>query len=289
MAIVTLVLFACGRDDGGNASPSDQGPPPDVGSDAVVFRGILVDFKSKTPKKGVDLLVLNNDTGEALDLEKFPPFKSGAGGKIELVFPRDLPLVAFKAWGKDESGYFEFKESYLFNVPTDAQDKRIYAVDRLTYTAALSTCFVVESDPKVYGHIAGTVYWVNPEGEEEFVGCLRVEVQDENGNVLKERTNEEGRGIFAAVRYFDTRNDMPTSLAISDMTHLLNSRYLVANLPDGRYTISAVSVDTGQVLGQVTVRAFPGGISVGNIYLTTDKFTANPTPPREECKGQEKE
>ncbi len=289
-ALAAIFLgIACGGGGGNGSAPADQGTAPDLGGDSVVFRGLLVDFKSKTPKEGVDLMVLDNDTGEPLDPVKYPAFKSGSGGQVELTFPADLPLVAFKAWGEDVSGFFKFKESYLFNVPTNAQDKRIYAVDRLTYSAALSTSFVVETDPKTYGHLAGTVYWVNPNGEEEFVGCLRIEVRDDQGTLLQERTNDEGRGIYAAVRYFDTTNDMPTSLAISNMTHLLNSRYLIANLPNGRYTVSAVSVDTGEPVGQVTVRAFPGGISVGNFYLTSDQFPTNPTPPRDECKGKEKE
>ncbi len=285
MVVAVLVLAGCGG--GGGSAPSDQGPGLKVGSDEVLFRGVLVEFQSKTPKEGVDLLVLNNDTGEPLDLVRYPQFKSGPNGKIELVFPKSIPLVAFKAWGA--SGKMDFVESYLFNVPSDAQDKRIYAVLQFTYEAALSTSYVEDVDPKTYGHLAGTVYWVNPQGDEEFVGCLRIEVRDEQGQVLEEQKNEEGRGIFAAVRYFDTHNDMPTSLEVSDMTHLLNSRFLIANLPNGKYTVSAVSVDTGETLGEVVVRAFPGGISIGNIYLTTDRFPTNPTPAREECKGQEKE
>jgi len=265
-----------------------MGSGPDVGSDKVVFQGVLVDFKSKTPKEGVNLLVLNNETGAPLDLVQYPQFKSGAQGRIELQLPKDI-LVAFKAWGKDVSGYWDFKETYLFNVPSDAQQKRIYAVDRLTYNAALSTSFVVETDPKTYGHLAGTIYWVNAQGVEEFVGCLRVEVVDADGKVLEEKKDADGRGTFAAIRYFDTVNDTPTALANADMTHLLNSRYLIANLPDGRYTIRAKRVEDGTVLGEISVRAFPGGISVGNFYLTTAEFPVNPTPAREECKGKEPE
>lgn len=280
--LAALSVFACGGGGGGPA-PADQGPAPDAGGDQVVFRGVLVDFKSKTPKEGVNLEVLDNVTGLPLDPAKYPAFKSGRGGKIELSFPRDLPLVAFKAWGKDVSGYFDFKESYLFNVPTDAQDKRIYAVERLTYYTALSVSFVEDADPTTLGHLAGTVYWVNPNGDEEFVGCLRIEVRDDEGTLLTEKTDDDGKGIWAATRYFDVDKDMPTNLKCADMTHRLSSRYLIANLPDGRYTVSAVSVDTGQPLAHVTVRAFPGGISVGNFYLTTDQFPENPTPARAGC------
>lgn len=281
--VLALFLAACGGGGGGTSTPADQGPAPEVAPDQVAFHGLLVDFKSKTPKEGVNLLVLNNDTGEPLDPVKYPQFQSGPGGKIDLLFPRDLPLVAFKAWGKDASGFFDFKESYLFNVPTNSQNKRIYAVERLVYSTALSTCFVVDVDPTTYGHLAGTVYWVNPDGEEEFVGCLRIEVRDAQGTRLEEKKDDEGRGIFAAVRYFNVCNDMPTSPTCSDMTRHLNSRFLIANLPDGKYTVSAVSAKTGETLGQVTVRAFPGGISVANLYLTTDQFPTNPTPDFPEC------
>jgi hypothetical protein len=252
----------------------------------VTFGGVFMDFQSKSPKEGVDLLLLNDDTGEPLDLQKYPPFKSGKKGKVELTLPAGI-FVAFRASGQDSTGMFQFKTSYLFHVASNEQDRNIYGVNILTYNAALSTAFVKLVDPKTLGHLAGTIYYVNEKGEEEFIGCLIIEVLDENGNVLQEQKDQDGRGIFAAVRYFDTRNDMPTSLQVSSMTHKYNSRYMVANLPKGRYTVRAKLKDDGSVLSQVSLMAFPDSITIGNMYLKAPEFPSNPTPARDECIGEE--
>ena len=286
-----FAMFACssGGSGGTDAVAPDQGKNDALQSDQstnmVTFRGVFRDFQSKSPKEGVDLLVLNDDTGEPLDLEKYPPFKSGKNGKVELTLPAGI-FVAFKASGKDSTGMFEFKTSYLFHVASNEQERNIYGVNILTYNAALSTAFVKLVDPNSLGHLAGTVYYVNEKGVEEFIGCLIIEVLDENGNVLQEQKDQDGRGIFAAVRYFDTRNDMPTSLQVSSMTHKYNSRYMVANLPKGRYTVRAKLKDDGRVLSQVSLMAFPDSITIGNMYLRAPEFPSNPTPARDECIGE---
>jgi len=276
-----FAMFACSSGGSGGTDAVQQ----DIGTNMVTFRGVFMDFQSKSPKEGVDLLVLNDDTGEPLDLEKYPPFKSGKNGKVELTLPAGI-LVAFKASGKDSTGWFEFKTSYLFHVASNEQARNIYGVNILTYNAALSTAFVKLVDPNSLGHLAGTVYYVNEKGEEEFIGCLIIEVLDENGNVLQEQKGQDGKGIFAAVRYFDTRNDMPTSLQVSSMTHKYNSRYMVANLPKGRYTVRAKLKDDGSVLSQVSLMAFPDSITIGNMYLRAPEFPSNPTPARDECIGE---
>jgi hypothetical protein len=276
-----FAMFACSSGGSGGTDAVQQ----DIGTNMVTFRGVFMDFQSKSPKEGVDLLVLNDDTGEPLDLEKYPPFKSGKNGKVELTLPAGI-LVAFKASGKDSTGWFEFKTSYLFHVASNEQDRNIYGVNILTYNTALSTAFVKLVDPNSLGHLAGTVYYVNEKGEEEFIGCLIIEVLDENGNVLQEQKGQDGKGIFAAVRYFDTRNDMPTSLEVSSMTHKYNSRYMVANLPKGRYTVRAKLKDDGSVLSQVSLMAFPDSITIGNMYLRAPEFPSNPTPARDECIGE---
>jgi hypothetical protein len=276
-----FAMFACTSGGSGGTDAVQQ----DIGTNMVTFRGVFMDFQSKSPKEGVDLLVLNDDTGEPLDLDKYPPFKSGKNGKVELTLPAGI-LVAFRASGKDSTGWFEFKTSYLFHVASNEQDRNIYGVNILTYNAALSTAFVKLVDPNSLGHLAGTVYYVNEKGEEEFIGCLIIEVLDENGNVLQEQKGQDGKGIFAAVRYFDTRNDMPTSLQVSSMTHKYNSRYMVANLPKGRYTVRAKLKDDGSVLSQVSLMAFPDSITIGNMYLRAPEFPSNPTPARDECIGE---
>ncbi|NOZ01806.1 MAG: hypothetical protein GXP54_07950 [Deltaproteobacteria bacterium] len=280
---ILMMAVGCGSDSGG----SDNGIVTDTSSTNTTFQGILVDFKSKAPKAGVDLEVLNNETGEPYDPVKFPPFKSGPEGAINLDLPPGI-LVGFKASGQDESGYMQFKDSYQFNVKSDDKGKKIYAVNELTYFAALSTAFIEEGDPATYGHLAGTLYWRNAQGEEEFVGCAIIQVTDENGKVLKEKKNADDKATFCGIRYFDTITDMPISLAVADMTHSNNSRYMVADMPIGQYTVTAMlKDDPSTVLGSVTLRAYPGALSIGNIYV--DEFlpdlTANPTPVDPKCVG----
>lgn len=288
LTAITVFLLAlsapgCGGDGGG----TDSGGGTDT-TVSTTFQGILVDFKSKAAKSGVDLSVLDNDTGELLDAEKFPPFKSGAAGAINLDLPPGI-LVGFKASGQDDSGWFKFKDSYQFNVKSDDKGKKIYAVNELTYTAALSTAFIEEGDPATYGHLAGTIYWRNAQGDEEFVGCAVIQVTDEAGKVLKEEKNDIGKATYCGIRYFDTITDMPAALETSDMTYLHNSRYMVADMPVGQYTITAMMKDDpSMILGSVTLRAYPGALSIGNIYVDEHlpDLTANPTPDDPECVGE---
>jgi len=285
--LVLLAAIALIPGCGGGGGGDDSGPGIDTSTGAT-FMGILVDFKSKAPKSGVDISVLDNDTGELLDAEKFPPFKSGEGGAINLDLPPGI-LVGFKASGEDDSGWFKFKDSYQFNVKSDDQGKKIYAVNELTYKAALSTAFIEEGDPATFGHLAGTLYWRNAQGDEEFVGCAVVEVTDESGKVLEEEKSDIGKATFCGIRYFDTITDMPAALETSDMTHLNNSRYMVADMPVGQYTITAMMKDDPEmVLGSVTLRAYPGALSIGNIYVDEQipDLTANPTPDGQECIGE---
>ncbi len=297
-ALLALFAFACSSDDGGGESKDvPPGSGAGSGNDAagaakdagptVKFTAILADFQSKAPKEGADLVVLDNETGEPLDPVLYPPFKSGLKGVVELDLPAGID-VGFKASGEDVSGFFVFKDSYQFNIPSDAKDEVLYAVNEMTYAAALSTGFVAQTDEKVYGHLAGTLYYVTPEGVEDFIGCAFIEVTDESGAVLKEKNDDpDGRATFCGIRYFDPGNDLPTSLKISDMTHLANSRYMVANLPEGQYTITARWVDDPDTaLGSVTLRTYPGALSIGNIYVKGDK---NPTPGDEKCLGDTSE
>lgn len=279
---ILAILVSCSSDSGTSIDI-----PIETSSDltsetqgTITFTATLVDFASKAPKEGVDMLVLNNDTGEPLDLEKWPPFKSGPKGAVVVEGLTPGMQIGFKASGK--SGAMEFKDSYQFNYKVEEEGRRIYACNTITYKAALSTAAIKEVDKTLYGHLAGTIYYVDEAGNEDFIGCLIVEVYDESGKKLEEQVDDKGKAIYAAVRYFDTRNDLPTNLKVADMTHLLNSRFMVGNLPPGKYTVVAKTKWDGSEIGRVTLHSFPDSISIGNIYYKADK---NPTPPTEECKG----
>jgi hypothetical protein len=282
-ALAILAFAACSSDGGGTTTDTPAETTPDVPGETtgtVTFKGTLVDFASKAPKADVDMVVLNNETGEPLDLAKWPAFKSGSKGEVVVEGLTPGTQIGFKASGK--SGAMEFKDSYQFNYGVEEEGRRIYACNTITYKAALSTAAIKEVDKTTLGHLAGTVYYVDAAGIEDFIGCLTVEVQDENGKKLEEQVDDKGKAIYAAVRYFDTRNDLPTNIKTADMTHLLNSRFMVGNLPSGRYTVVAKKKWDGSEIGRVTLHAFPDSIAIGNIYFKADK---NPTPATEECKG----
>jgi hypothetical protein len=273
MILAGALVVACGSDDG------------TAGTDTIVtdtvtggFMGQLMDFASKTGRKGVDLVVLNNDTGEPLDPATYPAFKSGDSGVFELPLPPGM-MVGFKASGTEDTTAgipMKFQTTYMFNIPSDAQGKRIYAVNTLTYMTAPSTAGIVVDKTK--GILAGTIYWNNPAGTEDFVGCALVKA-----------IPVAGGDAVGDVRYFDPANDLPgvASKAPFTTTGLKGtSRYIIGNLPVGRYkmvvTIDGVQVNTGAA--EVQLYAYANSIAISNIYVTdpTDA-TINPTPDRAEC------
>jgi hypothetical protein len=280
LAIPLATTLACGSDSGTGGTDDEC---------VSAFCGTLVDFKSKSPKEGVDILVLNNETGEPLDLAKWPAFKSGAKGAVSLDFPPEITKVGFKMWGA--SGGMKFKDSYQFNVGSTEQGKRLYAVWEGTYMGAMSSGGISKSVDKSFGHLAGTIYYKNPSGEEEYVGCVVVEIQDENGKKLAEEKDADGFGAKFAIRYFDTRTDMPTNTKTADgyewtMTHTNNSRYMVGGVPAGQYKVVArLKDDPTKVLGEVVLRPFAGALSIGNIYVAAGADGKNPSPPNAECTG----
>lgn len=286
MTLAGALLFACGGDE---SSGTDTIAPTDTATDTTTdtvapskFTGQLVDFASKTGRKGVDMRVLNNETGEDFDAVNFPPFKSGEDGRFELALPAGTQ-VGFEATGQEDvtppAKPMVFQKTYMFNIPSDAQAKRIYAVNTITYKTAPMTAGIVVDKTK--GILAGTVYFKDPAtGEEQFVGCATVEAIPADGT----STTPVGD-----VRYFDPRNDLPASLVNAQFTTTGlagTSRYIIGNLPLGRYKI-VVKIDGVQVnpgAAELTIQSFADSIAITNIYVTSPTDASkNPTPSRPEC------
>ena len=306
VAALAIGLFACGGDDGtgtpdtstndvattdvaptdtaNNETPAADTPTTETPAATVSFAATLVDFASKAPKAGVDMILLNDETGAPLDAVKYPAFKSGTNGVVDLQLPPDIE-VGFKAWGA--SGAMKFKDSYQFHYASNSHGRRIYAASVFTYQGAISMAAIKEVDKATLGHLAGTIYYRDADGNEEFIGCVTIEVLDSTGKKIEE-VSDKGYGTYAAVRYFDTTTDSPTSIAVSAMTHGLNSRYMVGDLPSGKYTIVAHGTwAPTEELGRVDLHAFPDSISIGNIYIDhSATITANPTPATDECHGK---
>ncbi len=270
MIAIGALSVGCGGDEG------------DDNTGDATFTGKLVDFASKTGRKGVDLVVLDNDTGLPLDPATFPSFKSGDDGKIELDLPKGI-MVAFQATGQEDVAApatpMKFQKTYMFNIDSESQGKRIYAVNTITYTTAPMTAGILVDKTK--GILAGTIYFKDPATEEEqFVGCATIEAIPADGS----STDPQGD-----VRYFDPRNDLPASLVNAQFTTTGlagTSRYIIANLPEGQYKL-VVKVDGVQVnpgANEVVLRSYPDSIAISNIYVTAPgDATKNPTPARAEC------
>lgn len=297
VALAAGFLIVAGCDDSGSGSDATMGQdtpttqdtvtPPDATT--VTFVGQLVDFKAKKGRKGVDITVLDNDTGEPMT--GISPLKSGDDGVFQLTLPPGL-LVGFKSTGQEEvtSGIpMKFQTTYQFNIPSDAQGKRIYAVDTITYTTAPKTAGINVDRTK--GILAGTIYWTNPANqEEEFVGCATIRA-----------VPVEGGDPVGEVRYFDPNNDLPGAPSKAPFTTTGKegtSRYIVANLTPGKQYRLEVQVDgvsfkahirppTAQDPDppEVTLFAYQDSIAISNIYLSDPAHPdRNPTPANKpEC------
>jgi len=295
LAAGLLALSACNDSGSGTDATNSQDTPAGqdtiAGQDASMgtFIGQLVDFKAKKGRKGVDITVLDNDTGEPMP--GIDPLKSGDDGVFQVSLPPGL-LIGFRSTGQEEvtSGIpMKFQTTYQFNIPSDSQGKRIYAVDTITYTTAPKTAGINVDRTK--GILAGTIYWTNPaNGKEEFVGCATVRA-----------VPVEGGDPVGEVRYFDPNNDLPGAPAKAPFTTTGlegTSRYIVANLTPGKQYRLEVQVDgtpfkahirppTAQDPDplEVTLFAYQDSIAISNIYLSDPaKPNQNPTPANKpEC------
>lgn len=279
---VSAAFAACDSSSGGDTDAVVTDTPTDTAQGS--FLGQLVDFKSKTGRKGIDLVVLNNDTG--LPLEGFEPFKSGEDGLFELPLPPKM-LVGFQATGQEDTSSgipMKFHKTYQFNIPSDAQGKRVYAVNEVTYMTAPATAGIVVDKTK--GILAGTIYFTDPAtGTEEFVGCGTVTAIPADGG--------DPAGV---VRYFDPNNDLPgvPSKAPTTTTGKEGtSRYIIGNLPEGKWKILVQigGVDFKAFIRaptaaepnppEVVLYAYPDSIAISNIYVSDPANAAkNPTPDK---------
>ncbi|MBP7125830.1 hypothetical protein KBD49_05635 [Myxococcota bacterium] len=295
LAAGLLGLAAC--NDSGSGTDATTAQDTSTGQDtasgqdatATTFIGQLVDFKAKKGRKGVDITVLDNDTGEPV--AGIAPLKSGDDGVFQLTLPPGI-LVGFRSTGQEEvtSGIpMKFQTTYQFNIPSDSQGKRIYAVDTITYTTAPKTAGITVDRAK--GILAGTMYWTNPATrEEEFVGCATVRA-----------VPVEGGDPVGEVRYFDPNNDLPGAPSKAPFTTTGKegtSRYIIANLTPGQQYRLEVQVDgvpfkahirppTAQDPDppEVTLFAYQDSIAISNIYLSDPAHPdRNPTPQNKpEC------
>jgi hypothetical protein len=239
---IFLVFSGCGDDGGGEAA----------------FRGKLIDFKSgraeEKPVPKITIKAIDNGTGQPL--AGFEAVSDASG----MVKFDGLPAgkVGFLAVG--EPG--ESVDTYQFNIEsvTPENYEILWIVDLGTYQMGPGLAGIDLDTSK--GVAAGAVYWVNPQNQEEIVGCATVKADPESGDV----------------RYFGD-GGMPTKLTSEDpengrdSTNKLNGYYLIGNIDPGPVKIDAYV--NNEPKGNVEFVTFGESICISNIYLGGD---SNPQP-----------
>jgi hypothetical protein len=237
--LASFALIACSSDDATVDGDSD--------SETAHFRGYVVDFATKVPLSGVTVFVLDNETGDKLDVEAG---STDATGYVEF----DIPLpegagddfkVGFLCAGVEN----ESVDTYQFNLDAFAGDERLWLVDATTYDVA-PLAAGIELTPGTTV-VAGGVYWVNEEGAEEIVNCATVETDTGSGDV----------------RYF-ADNGLPANTNVRDSVNPLNGFFIIGNIEPG--TVNLKGMTGTNVFGTTRVIAVPDSICISNIYAETD-------------------
>lgn len=230
----------------------------DDGDGGATFRGKLIDFKSgraeEKPVPGYTIKALNNETGEPLAGFEADTDASG------MVQFNGLPTgkVGFLAVGVTG----ESVDTYQFNIAsvTPEDYEILWVVDLGTYQMGPGLAGITLDTSK--GIAAGAVYWVNPQEQEEIVGCATVKADPESGDV----------------RYFGD-GGMPTKLLVDDpdngrdSTNKLNGYYLIGNIEPGPVKINGYI--NAELKGSVDFITFGESIGISNIYV---EGASNPQP-----------
>ena len=233
--LLIATLAGCGEDGGFSAQ----------------FTGKLLDFPSKAPVPGGKVEAVYNDTGEPIPGQVATAAEDGTVAFNFENLSGD-GLVGFKAVGVEG----ESKDTYLFNVDANEQDKKIYLITEVTVQFSMD---MAEVDwDRTTGVAAGSVYWFDGPilGQGEEVGCATVETDPPSGDV----------------RYF-SNTGFPTTLANRDTTNPYNAYYLFTNIDPGPVKVRA-SVD-GTEIGSSEFLSIADSICISDITMNPP---ANPQP-----------
>lgn len=256
-------VLACG-DEKGTGGTQDQGPvedqgptqdpgpgqdlgPQDPGSpEMVTFKAVVKDNLTKEILQGATVVAYDNETGEATQVQA----TSGQDGRITMQLPKAAGKMGFKV------SLTGFKDTYQFNIAIDSeQEETLWAVSVNGYNMAAALAGFTPDPAKAI--VAGAIYWVNNQGEEEFVGCATI--------------TSDPAGEY---RYFgDTGLPAPLAQVPETTTGKGEARFVAGNVPPGKCTLKAWV--KGQEVGSATLFTFADSICINNIYT---EGTSNPTP-----------
>ncbi|MBM4387579.1 MAG: hypothetical protein FJ088_07550 [Deltaproteobacteria bacterium] len=232
LLIAFFISFGCREKGGGN-----EDSKPEI----ITFTGTLTSFLYGTPVEGAAITLLDNDTGAETGVKT----KSGANGKVEFQIEKGKKFGLKATLGNH-------LDTYQFNMDV-AQDEILWIVANQTVTlAARSSGLSIDAEK---GIVAGTIYWENPNEEEEHVGCATIESYPEGD-----------------IRYTDSTG-FPVPPESAKSTNKDKSYFFLANILPGKVSIKT-KMDATE-LGMVSSFTYKGAIGISNIYATGKK---NPTP-----------
>lgn len=251
-AMTAVFALACGSDNG---TEGDTGGLPDTSVQLGTFKAVVKDNLTKAVIEGAEVTAIDNDTGEMLEYTTM----SDAQGNIEMQVPAGI-LLGFRVTAD------LFKDTYQFNIESDALDEEVWAVSINGFEMAAGLAGFVPDKTKSV--VAGAIYWVNEAGEEEYVSC---------GHVVSDPVGE--------YRYFSETTGLPAPLAEvpNTMAGKGEGRFVVGNVPAGKTVLTTYFDDdpasTEKFIGTATFFAYPDSIAITNVYADKDKYPAeNPSP-----------
>ncbi len=252
LALASGALCGCGGNGDGNGGQT-------------TFKAKLQHFGGEDLVPGIELIVLNNGTGDETDLKATTDSSGWVSFKEEIldeaVEDEDGDLVVgFRAKGAKVGGAM-YKDTYQFNIDAAVLDERLWVVDESTYLGAPLMAGVTLEPGKAV--LAGGIYWVDSEEIECHVGCATAKIYPESGDV----------------RYFGD-NGMPTTIESRPTTNPLVAYYLVANIEPGPTVARAYMCDNPPCgdedeIGHTSLHVYADAISISNIYADTAE---DPTP-----------
>ncbi|MBW1807659.1 MAG: hypothetical protein JRJ87_05645 [Deltaproteobacteria bacterium] len=228
------LLIGCGSSNG---DPEEK-----------TFKAYIQHFGGDDYVSGLEVEALSNETGDSLGITA----KSDGTGWVTFNWGEIQVADKVGFLSKEEVG--NWVNTYQFNIDSNAQAERLWAVDQTTYVGAPAYAGLTVEDGKAI--MAGGLYFVEADDTENHIGCADVKANPEDGEV----------------RYF-ADNGNPTTLAVRDTTNPLVAYFIIANMEPGKQVVEAY-IDTEKI-GQTDLFVYADSISISNIY--TDKAT-DPEP-----------
>jgi hypothetical protein len=232
------LMIGCGSSNGGNGEKT--------------FKAYIQHFGGDDYVNGMEVEALSNSTGDSLGITA----TSDATGWVTFNWGEIAvePKVGFLC--KGVAG--DWRDTYQFDIDSEAQDERLWALDETTWVGAPLMAGITMIPGKAL--VAGGVYWEDKTQDmlEVHLGCATVKANPEDGDV----------------RYFGD-NGMPTTLELRENTNPLVAYYVVANMTPGAQLIEAF-VDTTKI-GETDLFVYGDAVSISNIYADPDQPNPMPT------------